>query len=186
MTWRRLVAALGVFLVLEAAAFALVWGPELEELDALTVEVRTMRSEYVDKYDMAVNLAEYRKQLRELDRMFGELLVELPDRADRSFAGVRSAAAARGLRLDVLAPARSDWFRDFYVETGARIVVTGRYHQVGAFLADVGRLPASTMLETFVIERAAQPGMVTMRGVVSSYRYSTDEEMAARRAAAKR
>jgi type IV pilus assembly protein PilO len=85
------------------------------------------------------------------------------------------------LRVEVLVTANRDWLREFTVETPARLVVTGRYHQVGAFLADLGRQPRSMRVNNFVIERSSQPGMVTMKGVVSIHRYLTDEEAAVER-----
>lgn len=184
MSWRQLVGAIVVFFVVLIALAFVSEHLRSDRVDAAYSEVEALKSEYLRKKAMALHLDAYREQRRELDRMLGATLVRLPDKSDRTFAGVRSAAKARGLRLDVLAAGKADWRRDFHAQTPARIVVTGRYHQVGAFIADVGRLPASMRIEPFVIERSPQPGMVTLKGVLLAYRYLSDEEVGAQRKAA--
>lgn len=184
MTWRRLVAATGIFIAVEIAAVALFLGPKLDELDAVRADTEKLKEDYVSKKRMAVNLDVHREQMRLMDGMLRETLFDLPDESERVFAGVRSAAIARGLRVDVLAPGQQEWRREFYAETAARVVVTGHFHRVAAFVSDVAHLPASVRMDTFVIERAPQPGQVTLDGVVRAYRYLSPEEFAAMRKAA--
>jgi type IV pilus assembly protein PilO len=185
MSWRRLLAALAIFVGLEIVVFAVFLNRQLDELDAATAEVETLKSDYVSKKRMAANLDLHREQMRQADRLLGLTRVELPDKPEKTFAGVRAAAKAHGLRLDVLASGEYERQREFYAETSARVVVTGRFHQVGAFISDVHHLPASVRFGTFVIERAPQRGMVTLKGTVRAFRYLTDEEVAAGRKAAK-
>jgi len=185
MTWRQLIGAIVVFVLVFVA---LTWATlplRSDRREAAREKVEDLKFEYAFKKMRAMDLEVYREQMREAERLHDALRVQLPDKADRTFVGVRSAAKARGLRLDVLAAAKDDWRREFYVQAPARIVVTGRYHQVGAFLADVGRLPSSTRIEPFVIERSSQPGMVTLKGVVLAYGHVSNEELAAQRMAGK-
>ena len=184
MTWRRFITAIVVFFVVAIPLARLSGHFRSDGTDAADLEVQALQREYLRKKAMVPHLDVYRKQLSEMDRMFGAMLAQLPDRFYDD-GDVSAAAKARGLRVDVLAVSKGEWRQEYYAQTPARIVVTGRYHQVGAFLADVGRLRAGMRIEPFVIERSQQPGMVTLKGVLFANRYRNEEEVAAQRKAAK-
>ena len=181
MTWRQLIGAIFVFfLVLVALAFSTHrFTPG--KRDAALEELETLKVQYLAKQRILLNMGAYRKQKQEMERRVAAARAQLPDDFDRTFAAVRSSAKARELRLGVLAPAKDEWKRDVDARISARIVVTGRYHEVGALIADVSRLPSSTIISPFVIERSSQPGMVTLKGVVHAFRPLKEEEFIAKR-----
>lgn len=175
--------AMLVFAAIQAAAFATVIGGLQREVRAARAEVQAAKERYLARKKVAVNLDLYRDQLREVDRRFGESLEALPNRTDESFAGVGAAAVARGLQIDFLSIGSQESWRGPYAERAARVVVTGRFHDVAAFMADLTRLPGSLLLDAFLIGRAAAPGLVTMKASVRAFRFVSGEERAERRGA---
>jgi Tfp pilus assembly protein PilO len=67
MTWRRVAAAVAIFLGLEVAAFALFVDRMSDQVDTATAELERATNDYLQKKRIAVNLDAYRQQGRELD-----------------------------------------------------------------------------------------------------------------------
>lgn len=183
MAWRSIVGATVVFLVVfPVVLIAGVLAVPLDYFDRRGVaqnEVDRLKNEWMRKKRMALNLHVHRQELRDIDRLLRKIAPDLPDASDRTFSAVRSAVNAHRLRLDALAAAQAETITEFYAYRVAQVGVTGRYHQVGAFIADVSRLPGSMTFESFVIQRSTQPGLVAMKGVLRAHRDLSDEEVAA-------
>ena len=78
----RVTMLLGVFAALLVAGWWFDWKSQLEELDGKQQQEAKLKDEYLDKKRQAVNLEEHRKQLAEIDKSFGALLKQLPNKAE--------------------------------------------------------------------------------------------------------
>jgi hypothetical protein len=58
------------------------WSVQLEELEAKKQQEAKLKEDWLGKKKQAVNLDEYRRQLAEIDRSFGALLKQLPNKAE--------------------------------------------------------------------------------------------------------
>jgi type IV pilus assembly protein PilO len=99
----RIVILLSLFVGLIAAAWgfgAIGWSVQLEELEAKKQQEAKHKEDWLAKKKQAVNLDEYRRQLAEIDRSFGALLKQLPNKAEMGdmLVDINKAAQARGLR----------------------------------------------------------------------------------------
>lgn len=177
-----------VFVTLLALTIAGFWWFDWQD-QALTLETRRaeetqLRDSWVAKKRQAVNLEEHRRQLEEIDRQFGALLKQLPNRAemDSLLSDINQAGLGRGLQFELFKPG-ADVVKEFYAEMPIDVRVTGTYHDLGQFAADVARMPRVVTLNDVAIE-VDKDGRLKMGTKVTTYRYLDEEELAQQRQAA--
>lgn len=180
----RLVILFGVFAVLIFLAWFLGWSTQFDELDARRQQESQLRDEWLDKKRQAVNLEAFRRQKEEIDRSFGELLKQLPNRAemDAMILDVSQAALTRGLKVELFKPG-TEAKKDFYAEMPIAVLMTGGYNDMAQFAGDLARLPRIATLNNIKLKpKDAKTGNVlTLDATVMTYRYLDSEELAAQR-----
>ena len=77
----------------------------------------------------------------------------------------------------------SETAREFYSELPITLKLTGTYHDMGGFAADVGQLPRIVTLNDVAIE-AGKDGNLSMDVTARTFRYLDEDEVAAQRKAA--
>lgn len=177
-----------VFVTLLALTIAGFWWFDWQD-QVLTLETRRaeetqLRDSWVAKKRQAVNLEEHRRQLEEIDRQFGALLKQLPNRAemDSLLSDINQAGLGRGLQFELFKPG-ADVVKEFYAEMPIDVRVTGTYHDLGQFAADVARMPRVVTLNDVAIE-VNKDGRLKMGTKATTYRYLDEEELAQQRQAA--
>lgn len=178
-----ILAALFVFLL--AAAWWLGWRVQLEELDRKQQEEIRLKDEWLDKKKQAVNLDEHRKQLAEIDRSFGVLLKQLPNKSEMEslLVDINQAGLGRGLQFDLFKPG-TESMKGFYAELPITVKLTGSYHDLGAFAGDVAKMSRIVTLndieiaEVAVKDKGASPGVLSMSTIAKTFRYLDEEELA--------
>lgn len=169
------------FAVVLLAAFFFVLQPQGDELDEQRGQVARLKEQYLQKKRQAVNLDLVRAQLREIDTMFGQVLHAVPNRIYRDFTDVLEPASRRNVRVEELRPERQETVREFYAELGAYLKVSGRFHDLGRFTADLASAPGSVLLQDLSLDAGPAAGRVTMTATLRVFRYRDDEEIAAER-----
>ncbi len=160
---------------------------QLDTLDSGVIEEAKLKEQYLQKKQQAVNLQPHRQQLEDIDRSFGALLKQLPDRAqmDALLVDINRAGLGRGLQFDLFKPAPQETLREFYAELPIQIRITGSYHELGRFASDIGALSRIVTLNDLEIRAEAKGGMV-MDAVAKTFRYLDDKELAEQRRAGKK
>ena len=76
---------------------------QLDTLDSGVIEEAKLKEQYLQKKQQAVNLQPHRQQLEDIDRSFGALLKQLPDRAqmDALLVDINRAGLGRGFLDDL-------------------------------------------------------------------------------------
>jgi type IV pilus assembly protein PilO len=177
----RIVILFSLFAALLATAWgfgALGWSVQLEELEAKKQEEAKLKEDWLGKKKQAVNLEEYRRQLAEIDRSFGALLKQLPNKAEMGdmLVDINKAAQSRGLTVELFKPG-GEAPRDFYAEVPITLNLTGSYHDIGAFTGDVAQLPRIVTLND--INMSANPnGALALKTTVKTFRYLDEAELA--------
>ncbi|PTD95913.1 type IV pilus inner membrane component PilO [Pseudothauera lacus] len=168
-----------------AAAWWFHWQGQMDNLAAREAEEVTLREQWLSKKRQAVNLDEHRRQLEEIDRQFGALLRQLPNRAemDSLLAEINQAGLGRGLAFELFKPG-AEAVKEFYAEMPIDIRVLGGYHDLGAFASDVARMPRIVTLNNIAIE-SDRSGQLKFEAKAVTYRYLDEEELAARQQAAR-
>ena len=182
----RVVILLGLFAALIATAWgfgAFGWSVQLEELEAKKAEEAKLKDEWLNKKRQAVNLDEYRRQLAEIDRSFGDLLKQLPNKAEMGdmLVDINKAAQGRGLSVELFKPG-GEASKEFYTEVPITLTLIGSYHDIGGFTGDLARLPRIVTLND--INLSTNPnGTMTLRTTAKTFRYLDETEIAAQKKA---
>ena len=179
----RVTVLLGVFAALLVAGWWFDWKSQLEELEGKQQQEAKLKDEYLDKKRQAVNLEEHRKQLAEIDKSFGALLKQLPNKAEMEalLIDINQAGLGRGLQFELFKPGK-ETTKDFYAELPITLKITGIYRDLGAFSADVAKLSRIVSL-TNVAVVPDKGGQLKMDAIAMTYRYLDEEELAAQRRA---
>ncbi len=174
----RVAALVGVFLMIVVGGWWFDWSDQLTQLDAKQQEELTLKDDWVAKKRQAINLPEYKRQLSEIDRQFGALLKQLPNRSEIEslLADINQAGLGRGLQFELFKPG-SEAMKDFYAELPIAVRVTGGYHDLGEFVGDVAQMPRIVTLNDIAIE-AQKDGGLKFDATAVTYRYLDDDEVA--------
>ena len=180
-----LAAAVGAtFLVLTLfLIYFFVWQSVRPELQQKEAEEQSLRQEFVQKHARAVNLIVYKQQLKDLQRSFGALLRQLPGRTEvpNLLVDISQTALAAGLQQKLFQP-EPEQAKDFYAELPIKMVLTGSYHQFGAFVSGIAALPRIVTLHDIEIKPTGSGGGyddLTLTLTAKTYRYLDQDEMAA-------
>ena len=182
----RVAALLGLFLVILVAGWWFVWSDELDALAARQQDEIKLKDEFVVKKTQAVNLDLYTQQLSEIDRSFGALLKQLPNKSEVEslLIEINQSGLGRGLQFELFKPGQ-EISKDFYAELPINVRLTGSYHDFGAFAGDIGRLSRIVTLNnvSIAMNPQAKDGSLVMDAVTKTFRYLDEEELAAKRKA---
>jgi type IV pilus assembly protein PilO len=154
-----------------------------EELDAARAQEPQLKATYRNRLAQAVNLAELRKQKLQVQEYVTQLEKQLPGKAemDALLSDINQAGLGRGLLFELFRPGQVQ-VKDYYAELPIAIRVSGRYHDVGAFTADVANLSRIVTLHNLNI-LPAKDGVLAMDATARTYRYLDATEVAEQRKA---
>ncbi len=147
------------------------------DLAVVAGEESGLRADLESKASSAANLEAYRQQMTDMEESFGDLLRQLPGQTevaglldDINFTGLGSGLEFTTIALD------KEKAQEFYVELPINIVVTGTYHDFGAFVSGVSSLSRIVTLHDFTITPADARGVLRMKITARTYRYKADEK----------
>ena len=183
----RVTVLLGLFSVILLAGWWFFCSDQMDTLALREQDELKLRDEFVSKKKQAVNLDLYVQQLNEIDRSFGALLKQLPNKSEVEslLVEINQSGMGRGLQFELFKPGQ-EISKDFYAELPISVKLTGSYHDFGAFAGDIGRLSRIVTLNNISITAnpQAKDGSLVMDAVTKTFRYLDEEELAAKRKAA--
>lgn len=190
--WVRSAAAVLLVAVLVGVSWWFLIKPKYEETEAAQRQERQLRTDFESKQRRAASLDEYRERLDKMEREFGEMLRQLPSRAEVAslLNDISQTRAGANLDEELFEP-QPERLREFYAELPHRIVVVGGYHELGRFVSDVAALSRIVTIEEVEIAPAgdarrgeqADGRRLRMSATAKTYRYLDEDELAAQRAA---
>lgn len=175
-----------VFLLAASAGYwYFVWKakrPDLLEARAKETELwGTLES----KARKAANLQAYKDQLAEMEKSFGAMLRQLPNKTEvpNLLVDISQTGLAAGLDEKLFQP-QGENRKDFYAELPITIRLTGNYHQMGNFASGIAALPRIVTLHDVEIVPAGRDaragagitGDLTLNVTAKTYRYLDEEE----------
>jgi type IV pilus assembly protein PilO len=182
----KVVVLVGLFVVAITAGWWFVWQDQLDSLENKRNEEVKLKEEFLSKKRQAVNLDLHLQQLNEMDRSFGALLKQLPNKAEVEslLVEINQAGMGRGLQFELFKPGQ-EVVKDFYAELPITVKLTGSYHDFGAFAGDIGRLSRIVTLNNIAIStQSAKEGGLVLDAVTKTFRYLDEEEIARQKKAA--
>lgn len=143
---------------------------QLDELKRAEAKEPQLRQTFEIKAKRAANLEEYKAQLVEMEKVFGELLKQLPSRTEIPglINDISQTALASGLEIDLFKPLNENP-KGFYAEKPIQISIKGSYHQMGYFVTGVAALPRIVTLHDVSLTPGGSD--LTMNVVAKTYRY---------------
>jgi type IV pilus assembly protein PilO len=97
---------------------------------------------------------------------------------------INQAGLGRGLQFELFRPGQVQ-VKDYYAELPIAIRVTGRYHDVGSFAADVANLSRIVTLQNVgITPLPGRDSLLSLEATARTYRYLDAAEIAEQRQAA--
>lgn len=188
----KLASGLAVTVLVAVLGYVFVLSDVQAELEAARDREPQLRSDFQNKLAQAVNLPELRKQKSQVEEYVTQLEKQLPGKAeiDSLLSDISSAGVGRGLQFELFRPGQ-ELVKDYYAELPISVRVSGRYHDIGSFAADVSNLSRIVTLHNLVVlaptgARDAN-GALSMEATARTYRYldkaEIDEQKKAKAAA---
>lgn len=140
-------------LFLSFAFVYFVWVGPLRDVYAQKIAQETrLKAEFEKKYSESVNLNVYKKQLKEIEARFGQVLKELPTQNEMPalLEDISKTGVASGLTFELFAPAK-EIEHPFYAELPVNITVVGTYHQIAVFLSRVAQISRVVTIHDFTL-----------------------------------
>ncbi|HAJ72051.1 MAG TPA: pilus assembly protein PilO [Methylophilaceae bacterium] len=167
-----------------------MWQPALADLDQSVAKEKELRDVFLAKKSQAIKIDAYRQQMVDIERTFGALLKQLPDKSemDGLLTDINQAGLGRGLEFNLFKPGQ-ETVADFYAEMPIQIKVLGSYHDLGAFATDVSKLPRIVTLNNISLTPLngdVKSGRLVLEAVAKTYRYLDSTELEAKRSNAKK
>jgi type IV pilus assembly protein PilO len=176
--------ALLFILVTAGGYYFLVWKKQRPILLEARAEEGQLMESLSTKARRAANLEAYRQQLAEMEKSFGAMLRQLPNKTEvpNLLVDISQTGLAAGLEEKLFQP-QGENKKDFYAELPIKIRLTGGYHEMGEFASGIAALPRIVTLHDIEItptgtRGAMDPGELTLNVTAKTYRYLDDEEQA--------
>lgn len=151
-----------------------------EELVAEKAREEQLRTDYRSKLVQAVNLDALKKQLEQVQQYVNQLERQLPSKAemDALLSDINQAGLGRSLQFELFRPGQV-LVKEYYAELPISVRVTGTYHDIGLFAADIANLSRIVTLNNLTLTPIKdRDGVLTMDCTAKTFRYLDPEEVA--------
>ncbi|HEY0268985.1 MAG TPA: type 4a pilus biogenesis protein PilO [Methyloradius sp.] len=178
---------LGILLIiLVGVGYYFVWSPLLDDLATAKAKEADLREVFLNKKRQAINLDAYKQQMVDIEKTFGVLLKQLPDKSqmDGLLTDINQAGLERGLDFELFKPGQ-ETYNGFYAELPIYIKVTGTYFDLGAFASDISKLSRIVTLNdisiTSNIGKDGKESVLAIEATAKTYRYLDASEVSTKK-----
>jgi len=178
-SWPAVIKVAAVVLASILVMVAWVYYDTVDQWDSLAkVEKKelTLKKTFERKQAKAVNLGAYKQQLADMQKQFGAMLQQLPNKTQIAdlLVDVSQAGLASGLEFNLFQPS-GERRKDFYAEKPIRLTVVGSYHEFGEFVSNLAALPRIVTLHNVSLT-PGKGGNMTMNATAKTYRYLDEDD----------
>ena len=181
----RLLCAAGVMAAVLGLGYFFYWSGQFEEQDMLAAQELKLRDDYRARMAQAINLDALEAQQQQVNRYVERLEKQLPSKAEMAalLSDINQAGLGRGLQFELFKPGQVV-VKDYYAELPIDIKVTGTYHDIGEFAADMARMPRIVTLNNLALT-AGKDGVLSLDAIAKTFRYLDQDELDAQAKARK-
>lgn len=174
----KIVVLAGILAIVVAGGWWFNWRDTQDQIEQAQAEELKLKDEWIGKKKQAVNLDAYKQQLDEMRVQFGALLKQLPNKSEMEnlIIDINQSGRGRGLQFDLWKPGNES-MKEFYAELPIQLSITGNYHDLGRFVADVAKLPRIVTLTDLSLAPGKDASTLKMDATAMTYRYLDDEEV---------
>ena len=183
----KLVLLSFLFLVLMGLGYWFLWSDQMAEIDQAKAKEQELRKVFLDKKAQAIKVEAYKQQMVDIEKTFGALLKQLPDKSqmDGLLTDINQVGLGHGLEFDLFKPGQ-ETVADFYAEMPIQIKIRGNYHDIGAFATDISKLSRIVTLNDLTIApigKDSKDTLLSLDATAKTYRYLDTSELAAKKPA---
>lgn len=172
----KIAAAAIVSLLVVIANVYYITVPQLDELDVLEKEETSLKASFENKQKKAINLPDYRAQLEQIESSLGEMLKQMPTKAEVAnlLVDISQTGLASGLEFKLFQP-NAPISKEFYSELPINIQVVGKYEELGLFVSGLASLPRIVTVHNVNIapitktDKGKVSGAMAMSAVIKTY-----------------
>jgi type IV pilus assembly protein PilO len=171
--WVHIATCVLLALVVIGAGGYFLVQPEYEDLQKEQQKEVSLRQEFENKQQKVAALDAYKAQLEEMQHSFGDMLRQLPSKAEVAnlLNDISQTRIASSLDEELFQP-QGEVPKDFYVEMPNKITVTGTYHEMGQFVSGVAALPRIVVIDEVDIHPTGdKKSTLRLSAVARTYRY---------------
>ncbi|MES2912094.1 MAG: type 4a pilus biogenesis protein PilO [Pseudomonadota bacterium] len=152
-----------------------------EELTSERAKEVQLRGDFSKKLTQAASLDALKKQREQVQQYVTQLEKQLPSKAemDALLSDINQAGLGRSLQFELFRPGQVS-VKEYYAELPIAVRVTGRYHDMGLFAADIANLSRIVTLNNLTIAPAGN-GTLSMDTTAKTFRYLDNDEVSAQR-----
>lgn len=168
----KIIAILIISALAAAAGVYFVTVPQLDELEILEQQEVSLKSAFEVKQKKAVNLQDYRDQLDQIEASLGEMLKQMPTKAEVAslLVDISQTGLASGLEFKLFQP-NAEVNKEFYSELPIAIQVVGKYEELGLFVSGLASLPRIVTVHDVVMVPQGKEGKdgMMMSATIKTY-----------------
>ena len=170
----------GAMVLLVAVGFFYVYQPTSDQIVRLTEEISKVREERDKKKQIAANMAQLQRDLREWDGKLKTVVAQLPDSREipELLSNISTKAREAGLEIILFRP-RSENFKEFYAEIPVDIVVRGGFYSAVAFFDEVGKYHRLVNIDNIDLKNPKVSGdqvVLEISTLATTYRFLDEAE----------
>jgi type IV pilus assembly protein PilO len=182
--WLRVLLCIAVCLMVMVMLWLAWLGSLDDELMAERNHEQQLRAEYRNKLAQAVGLDALKRQADQVRQDLSRLEGQLPGKAemDALLSDIHQAGIRRRLQFELFRPGE-EVVNTYWVELPITVRVTGHYHEVGLYAADIAKLPRVVILNNLSLT-PHRSGLLNLEATVKTFRYRDQDAAAQRKKAA--
>lgn len=165
--------------------YFLILSGDITSLEAQKLQLENKRKDFKEKYNMAVNLDAYKKQMQEMQSTYSDLLKELPATSDipNLVDSISRAGEANYIKFSAIKIGEPQSSGGFYMELPISFSLVGTYHNIGKFISEILKLPRIVTIGDFSLRVAdsevnsgSSKGQLQMNLEVKTYWLSNNND----------
>jgi type IV pilus assembly protein PilO len=169
-----------ILTICAAVLFAGYWfdtQEQMQQLEQTRSKETQLKQTFEQKQADAANLEAYKKQMSEMEKRFGALLLKLPSKTEIAelLVDISRVGLDAGLEFELFKPG-NEIPRDFYAEFPINLRVHGDYHQLGNFVSGIAALPRIVTIHDLNLKKGKN-GDLIMSATANTYRYLDKSEI---------
>jgi len=154
------------------AGYHFIIKDQISALEGVERKEPQLRSTFLDKKALAINLDAYKEQMIEAEETFGVLLKQLPNESEIPdlLIDMTQVGLSRGLQFQQIRPGNTI-DKDFYAEKLVNVKATGTYHQIAGFVSDIAALQRIINVDNFKLSSQQDSNELSLEAVTKTYHY---------------
>jgi type IV pilus assembly protein PilO len=186
----RLIAVLLVFAAVVGGGYWYFTQDKLDELAKTEAKEGPLKKQFKDKQGKAANLEAYKKQMAEMEKRFGSMLRQLPQKAEVAdlLVEISQTGLSNNLEFSLFKPSQ-ERRKEFYAELPVNIQVTGTYHDFGNFATGIAALPRIVTIHDVTMNpigkvkkgEVDEDRKLSFKLIAKTYRYLDQDEISSKR-----